>query len=402
MAAYEYIVNTGTIVPNTVDIRTDVQQEYLGLFGSNLSLNPATPQGLLITAETTARDSVARNNAKLANQINPRLAGGIYLDAIGALTNTVRKGNSYSVITGVAVTGIPGTTLPQGSIAQTTAGFNFQTTGSVTFNTSGSGVVNFQATQVGAVPVEANTLTIIAPGAPLNWETVNNPNAGTVGSTEESDEEFRTSRTLRLGIQGTGQSESVISSLLALSGVTDVLFRENVASTTQVIDGVTMVSHSIFVCVDGGLDSEIAATLSSVKNSGSAYNGAVTVPYIDPYSGQTIQVKFSRPAIIPVAARITVSSASVTSIPDPTQTIVGAIMSYALGLLPQERGLKMGVPVSPFEFSGAINQVAPSIFVKTVEVAYQGGTPVYQTTSLPIEIYQKAEITPGVIQVIYV
>jgi len=400
MPIYDYVVDTGTIVPNTADIRSDIEAEYLALFGSDLSLDPSTPQGLLITAETTSRDAVARNNAQLANQINPNLAGGIFLDAIGALTQTTRKPNGYSTISGAVVTGVPNTTLPLGSIALTTLGFEFATILPVTFSAIGVAVVDFRAVNFGAIPAEINTLTTISPGSVLNWETVTNPNAAVTGELEETDEAFREARKRRLGMQGMGQSESVISALLALPGVTDVLYRENTAAVTQVIDNVTMISHSLYVCVDGGVDSQIAQALTTVKNAGCGYNGAVTVNYVDAYSGQTIPVQFDRPTLIGVATVVTVRGSSVGALPDPTQIITGAIMSYAFGLLPGESGLKLGVPVSPFEFSGAINKVAPSVFVELVEVAYQSNL-IYRTTSLPIEVFQKANISPDFINIVY-
>lgn len=401
MAVYEYVVNTGAIVPNTVDIRTSIENEYLALFGSTLSLSPSSPQGLLITAETTSRDAVARNNAQLANQINPNLAGGIYLDAIGALTQTVRKPNGYSTISNVIVTGVPNTTLPQGSIAQTTLGFSFQTVLSVNFDALGNAVVDFIALDFGAIPADPNTLTTIAAGSVLNWETVTNPNAAMTGELQETDEAFRRNRKNRLGMQGMGQAEAVISQLSALPGVIDVLYRENTSDVTQVIDNVTMISHSLYVCVDGGLDSEIASTLSAVKNAGCGYNGAVTYNYVEPISGQTIPVQFDRPTLVPVATRVTVRATSVSSVPDPTATIIKAIIAYSVGLIPGESGLKLGVPVSPFEFSGAINYYAPQIFVQKVEVAYTS-TLVYTTVSLPIEVFQKATISPSFIDVVYI
>lgn len=85
MADYQFITSQGVIVPDTSTLRDDVENEYRSVFGQDLDVNPETPQGALITMEVENRDSVARNNAELANQINPDLAGGIFLDAIWAL-----------------------------------------------------------------------------------------------------------------------------------------------------------------------------------------------------------------------------------------------------------------------------------------------------------------------------
>ena len=91
---YDYVATTGVIVPDTAVIQTQVQDEYLAAFGSDLNISPSTPQGILITTETLARSSVADNNATLANQINPNESGGIFLDALLALDRKSTRLNS--------------------------------------------------------------------------------------------------------------------------------------------------------------------------------------------------------------------------------------------------------------------------------------------------------------------
>jgi len=400
MVAYNYSTLTGLIIPDTVDIRTGVEGEYKALFGAGLNLKPSTPQGLLITAETSNRDAVARNNAVIANQINPNVSGGIFFDGIGALTGFKRNPNSYSVIPAVDVAGIPNAILPAGSLAGTTTGFYFQTVNQVAFDSTGAAKVNFQCTIVGPVAADIGTLTIIVSG-PLAWETVNNTIAATLGTEEQSDEQARIARREQIAIQGQGSSLAITSAIYAVNGVKTLIFRENTSASTQVIDGVTMVGHSIYLDIDGGLDIDIATTLQSVKDGGCAYNGNVTVSVTDPYSGQIIPVQFSRPDLIPVLSRVTISANVNNLVPDPEQTVKAAILAYANGELPGKKGLGVGIPVSPFEFAGAINRLAPQIFVQKVEVSYLSPI-IYVTTELPIEIYQKATINSGAIQVILV
>ena len=43
-----------------------------------------------------------------------------------------------------------------------------------------------------------------------------------------------------------------IKDLYATEGVTSLTFQENVAATTQTINGISMVGHSIYACVQGG------------------------------------------------------------------------------------------------------------------------------------------------------
>jgi len=71
----------------------------------------------MITAEVEARDNVARNNADLANQINPDLAGGVFLDAIWSLTAGGRIAATRSTLQGVVLTGQAGTVIRSGARA---------------------------------------------------------------------------------------------------------------------------------------------------------------------------------------------------------------------------------------------------------------------------------------------
>jgi len=114
---YEYIELAGVIVPDTLETRTQVESEFKNAFGSDLVVTPDTPQGVLITDETLARDAVIRNNAAIANQINPNLAGGVFLDALWALTGGTRTSADKSYIAGVDLGGVPSTSIPQGVTA---------------------------------------------------------------------------------------------------------------------------------------------------------------------------------------------------------------------------------------------------------------------------------------------
>lgn len=400
MAVYNYIQNTGVILVDTADILTQVQNEYKALFGQNLNVDPSTPQGMLITAESLGRDGVAQNNATLANQINPNIAGGQFLFAIGMLTNSPPQPATFTRIPAVLLTGVPGTFIPAGSEAQlNTTGEIFASLANVTLDVTGEGQSDFQALVAGAVPVPVGTLTIIVQGGVDGWETVYNDQVGIVGQTAQSDEQYRLYRRETLGLQGKSVSESVISRVRAVPGVLGKpSYLENVSNTTQIISGITLVAHSIYVCVDGGSDDDVANALRTAKTAGANYNGSTVVTQIDPATGQVYTVKFDRPTSVPILVQVTILSNPLIS--DPTNIIKAAILDYANGLLNNEAGLAVGISVSPFELAGAINQEAPTIFVKKVEVSYGTGPVNYVTTTLPIALNERASILASAINVV--
>lgn len=246
MAVYNYIIETGVIVPDTSENLSEVQQLFLQTFGSDLVLNPETPQGILINLLTLGRNAVAENNAALANQINPNYAGGVFLDAILSLTGMQRNAQSYSFVLG-NVTGVPGVTIPTSSIAALITGEQFSPVNSITLDAFGNGSGIFQALVSGPIITPVDTLTVIVSG-PSGWETIINPSSGTVGSETQSDQQARYIRNVTLARQGTSLSESIISGLYAANiGVYSVKFRENYTNNTVVEDGVTLLPHSIYV-----------------------------------------------------------------------------------------------------------------------------------------------------------
>jgi len=396
MADYQYLTDTGLIVADTAGLQAEVEAEYKAVFGQDLVVTPNTPQGVLITAEVTARANVVRNNAALANQINPNLAGGVFLDAIWALTGGQRIAATSSVIPDVSLLGLAGTLIPVGSQASLADGTLFASVSDVTLDGDGEGSVDFQAVDTGPIAAEVGTLTQIVTSV-LGWDSVTNPTAAALGRSEESDIASRARRKVTLGLQGEGLAVAITSALYDTLNVRSLTFRENIEDTTQVIDGVTMVAHSIFACVDGGTDLDVATTLLAKKNGGCAWNGSTSVDVVEPASGQTYTVLFERPTEVPVQTRVTVRNQS--SLVNVEAAVRQSVMDYAEGLIEGEPGLVVGASVSPFEIAGAVNQQNPGIYVQKCEVSLLSPTS-WTTDEIEISITEIATLALGNIIVV--
>lgn len=381
MADYQYVNATGTIIPDTAAILSEVQTEYKTVFGTDLVVTPDTAQGVLITAEALSRDEVVNNNAALANQINPNIAGGVFLDAIMALTGMQRTPATQTVVSNVDLTGVAGTVIPQGTQAKTAAGDLFATVSLVTLDISGEATVNFASVEYGAIPCAISALDTIVTNV-LGWETVTNATAGVLGTSTQSDQAARALRVNTLAFQGVALPVAITSALYAVEGVTSLFFQENIDASTQTINDISMIGHSIYVCVNGGADEDVAAALLENKSSGAAWNGDTTVSVVEPASGQTYAVKFDRPEVVGVLIRVTTSNGNATN-------IANAILDYAAGLLPGLDGFVVGADVSPFEISGAIMSVYPGYFISKVEVSIVSPI-VYSTDTLEIAVNEIA------------
>lgn len=399
-SVYQYVEPEGVITPDTEEIKNQVIGEYQNTFGADLIVTPDTPQGMLITTEVLSRDALVSNNAILANQINPNVAGGIFLDAIMALTGIQRAPESFSVVS-ANLTGVAGTIIPEGSQAKETVnGEVFASVSSVTLSVGGTATVNFQAVDPGAVAAGSATLTTIVSNI-LGWETVTNPTDATLGTDTQDDEAARGYRKQTLAFQGSSLAEAILSGLYATPNVISASFRENMTDSTATIDGVSMIANSIYVCVDGGTDSDIANTLFTKKSGGCAYNNGPGVPvdvtFTAPFSGQIMDILFDRPNPVPVIVRATVSA--LDSLTDPTDAVKNAIVNYANGNIPGEPGLTVGTDVSCFELASAVNYYDRSIFVSNMEISL-ASSPMYSNTTISIGIFEIATLDAGSINVV--
>jgi hypothetical protein len=168
-----------------------------------------------------------------------------------------------------------------------------------------------------------------------------------------------------------------------------------------------MPPHSIYAVVDGGTDEDVAAALFRKKSLGCGYAwqaapGAtgVEVSVTCPESGQVYVVRFDRPEIVPVRAIVTarVMGAAVGGYED---VIRQAIVDYAADKAEGLRGFRVGVPASPFEMAVAVGLADPSIFVLGVAIGPLAAADAdLAPVNIPVQVWQKADITPAGINVV--
>lgn len=392
---YNYLTQQGVIVPDTSTIQSDLQELFQTLFGATLSLDANTPQGLLITALTLARAAQLRGNADIANQINPNLAGGGFLDAICELTGLQRTPSAPSTVSGVSLTGAPNTIIPSGSMAKTAAGDLFKLLSNVQLDNTGLGEGEFQSVASGPIPCAALALDTIV-SAVIGWETVSNPDAAVLGTDTQSDAALRTLRKQTLAKQGVATPAAVFANVRLVEGVISLQFLENVANTTEIISGISLAPHSVWACVQGGTDQDVADALLASKSSGSAWNGATSVQAIDPASKQEYTVLFDRPTPIDIWVRATIVQTS--PLADVQTAVTDAILNWANNLVVNVPGALVGQSVSPFEISAAVAEQVSGIYVRKMEVSNDGIA--WQTTEYTIAINEVASISSGRITVV--
>lgn len=392
--SYEYITANGVIVPDTSTIKTEIENEWRAIAGEDATIDPSSFEGRLIDAMTNARTSVARNNSDLANQLNPNMASGSFVDAHLSLVGGARDGQEQSTVE-LVLTGIAGTNIPSGSFVEDDNQELWFLVSTSQIGVTNTVTASFRSLNYGPIPAAIGEITKIISGV-VGWETVNNEVAAVEGKVQQNDTLAKRQRRAELGANTRGVAESVISAVFKLEGVQGIQFRENFTSSTEVIDGVTLAPKSSWLCVDGGVTSEIAEAYYT-NRWGTAFNGAVSYDYTDPVSGQVAEVLIDRATEIPIKCNIEVRvSQSQNAIEDVTR----AILDYAEGLVEGEAGFALGLDASPFEVASAVNAQLANVFVKKCQLALIGDA--FSTDTIVNQVFEKSTIIRGEITVVIV
>ena len=395
MSDYRFINERGLIIPDTSALRAKVIADFQAAFGADIDTDPASPSGLLITLHTEMRDAVARNNAELANQINPDIATDVFLDAIFALTDPQgRKPAIKSMLNGVVLTGQAGTIVPAGTVAAAQDGSQWALVQQLTIGQNGTATGDFIATEYGAIDCQPHQLQTIITGV-LGLTAVDNPTGAVVGRNAESDVALRRRRRMTLASQSMSTPEAIRSRVGAIESVRSLSFLENISNAQQTIRGIVMAPHSIWACVEGGTDQEVAQALFDSKTAGAGYNGQVQVDITDPRSQVTYPVLFDRPNEVQLLIRVTVKPSALAAV----GIIPQLVMNYVNGELEGDVSFVVGSDVSPWEISGAINQQEPRLSVTNVELSLVGsGT--WSSAVYPIAINEVARTQANSITVV--
>lgn len=388
MANYVYLDNNGIITADTSDIKTEVQTEIQNALGADISLEEGTPQGRLIDMETEARVQVAINNAYVSNMWNFNQASGLALDAWGANFGLGREGAASSRVT-ATVTGIPGTVIFQNSKASTADGYLFYAENNITIGASGSATGEFLSVEKGAIPCAANTLNIIIDGT-LGWETINNSSPAVVGNTRQSDASFKQEFYNSGLFSGFSLWQDYQNALNAVENVISSYIIDNGEDTTLPIKDASNVTylnipkHSLYACVDGGTDLDVATALLNRKSAGCDWGGSTnSVSVLEPISGRTYTVKFDRPTNQDIYAAISIDTANVSAT-DPQSIVQQAVFDYI-------NKLKIGGWVYPFQLAAVVYEALPGVKITSLTIKKTGGS--MSTNPIEILVNQVAKVS---------
>lgn len=377
-AAYQYSTDTGIITVDSEDMLSDVQKEWTDVYGTNLDLNSETPQGTMIGAEATNRIGLMKNNADMANMMNPNYAHGTFLDAVCSWLLSEGRGKNLSTTgTGVEVDGDPGTKIQAGFRVKNSTGDTFVIDEDFTIGASRKGLVNISSQEPGPIPLPQGPLVI--EDSVIGWgsATVINSTAVTLGIKKLTDPQLKTLRNQTLFAMGLSATGAIKSQLLQVDNVQSVRIEENMTGAAGVVNGITFTGPGIWVCVAGAATKDdIASAIHAARqgacpydygtNNGTPIDSPNGTPVIDPYSGSVYRVKFTRAVEKDVYIRLKAKKGSSTA---SALAVSRSIKNYADGLVDGEEGFVVGASISAFEVAGAVCRVYPGLYVYSSLVA---------------------------------
>jgi len=342
-----------------------LQAAFKTIYGVDINLASNSPDGQIIGIFALAKQDFLDLIVQDYNSKDPDQAVGAALDAVCALCGIYRKGGTYTKVTvqitndrTVDLVGLDTSANPYTVADQN--GNEFQLIEGETALAAGTHNLNFRAKNIGAVQVQADTITT-AVTIVLGVTAINNP-AGPYedGVDQETDAQLRLRRQKSTSGPAQGFLSSLRSGLLALDGVTSCLVFEN---NTGEADVNSVPGHSIWVIVDGGDEDEIAETIYKYRNAGCGMVGSVVVQ-VTQVDGTSFPIIFDRAEPQDLYVKFAVN-------------VLGG-GSYDAAYLKQQLALRytFGIydPADVTSIASLVKAINPQLVVSSVKVSKDGDT----------------------------
>lgn len=358
--------DTGFTSPEELEILNGVLADINAAFGGNMNTGVSTPQGQLATSFAAVIGAFNDLFVDYTNQVDPSYASGRMQDAIARINFLSREGATPTVVTATC-TGATGVVIGVGSLAKATDGTIYGALTSGTIDGSGSVDLQFAALTGGPIACPAGSLNTIYRTVP-GWDSVLNAADGLPGRDEETTAEFEARRALSVARNAGGILPAVRGAVLDVTGVVDAYVTENNTGVDVVVGAQTILAHSLYVCVQGGADQDVALAIWSKKNPGCDYTGSTTVTVEDDNSGYvtppTYDVSFQRASAL--TANIAVTLANGVDVPSDVLAQVQAAVSTQFATL-----AKIGQKIYASSFVCPVGALGP--WVRIVSITINGG-----------------------------
>lgn len=354
---------SGFVSPEESEILAGVSADFNAAFGGNLNPGKSTPQGQLATSLAAVIGAFNDFFVDYTNQVDPMFADGRMQDAIARIYFLYRHGALPTIVL-ARCNGGSGVTIPIGALARSVDGSIYAAREAGTIGSTGFVDIEFAAVEAGPTDCPAGALNAIYRTIP-GWDSITNPAPGVTGRFAENRDAFEERRSLSVAGNATGILPAVRGSVLSVPEVIDAYVTENSSAADQVVGGVTIAAHSIYVCVEGGSDEDVARAIWLKKPPGCNYTGTTSVTVLDTESGYLTPpayvVKFTRANDLTIDFEVTVSAGS--DVPSDAPALIQNAIEQIFPSI-----ARIGQKVYASQFAAAIGALGPWVRLVSIEV----------------------------------
>ena len=262
------------------DILSILQAQTKGIYGSDIDLSPASPDGQFLGILAEVIDDTGQAIEDVYNGRDPNAATGQNLTSTCTLNGVYRNVGSYAFVD-VAMTITAGAVVPAGTQVQDEDNGAIYASAVDVTGTDSAQLVTCKALVKGSVSAAGKVTKIVSPTYGL--QSVTNPSPSTVVNADETDEQLRIRRGLSTAAPSAGFLDSLHAGLLAVPGIGPLKLWENDTGVYKDIKAgdQALGPHSVALISTGGGASDIGAALYRRIIPGVSTMGTSTVTVSD-------------------------------------------------------------------------------------------------------------------------
>lgn len=343
------LTSTGFTAKRFDQILTSIKAALKPAFGSGVDTSEDSIVMQIVNPIALEIEEGWQGTQKVYDSMNPNHAEGVALDNIGAITSVPRVQGAKSTVI-VDCEGSEGSVIPKYfQLAVETTGEIFQTKASHTLPAVGSQPLQITMEAINDGPVMAIAGTLNQGTLPSGVTSMENATDASVGTYDETDEDYRIGRKERLAQIAAATVLSIKSSLLNSEWVPDVSAAKVFENDTGEVDVMGSPPHSIRCLVFGGADQDIIDVIGVKKGAGTYTDGTVSGTFTDPDDGQEFPIRFTRVTLSEIYVTVEVTGKTdnypVTGDQDIKDNILALIWDIGEDVtLPKLQGAIVSVP----------------------------------------------------------
>ncbi|WP_284085927.1 baseplate J/gp47 family protein [Acinetobacter pittii] len=274
-----------------------LKDKYRGIYGQDVYLENDSQDGQWIGVIARA---IADCNAEVINAYNSMSPSTADTDALShnVKINGIRRAVATQSSVSVVLVGVAGTIINNGIVSDKNNN-RWLLPAQIIIPAEGEIVVSAIAEKAGAILALPNAVTTISTPT-RGWQSVNNPQASTLGAPVESNTKLRQRQALSTAIPSRSYTEGILGALFSLDGVSRCKVYENQKSF---YDPLGLPPNSLAVVVAGGDDQLIAETIRVKKAPGCDLYGNTTVIRPTVY-GDPVEIQYWRPNQVVVGLKL--------------------------------------------------------------------------------------------------